>query len=142
MREIKLKAYNKKQKILRRVIVLNLKPEYENEPSVKIQLDKDTTETWFLKDCILLPYIGLKDKNRKEIFEGDIIWYCGDAQDLHYLFGREDRKLVVEFTTEDENCGFWPFCVQNWETSSVILPKKCKVVGNIYGNPELLEEKL
>ena len=70
-------------------------------------------------------YIGLKDKNGKKIFEGDVLIFDGD-------------KFVISWN--DERCGFrmdyWMFDEQYdlsefWPTSEVI--------GNIHDNPEVKE---
>lgn len=60
-------------------------------------------------------YTGLTDKNGKKIFEGDIIAYGDDR----YLVNFGDGYFSpFDFICEDE----------------------CKVIGNIYDNPELLGE--
>ena len=70
---------------------------------------------------VLMQYTGLKDKNGKEIYEGDIIkWRKG-----------------TEGVWADQ---FWAFAVK--------FPFICgnaylgEVIGNIYENPELLTEKV
>ena len=72
-------------------------------------------------------YTGLKDKNGKEIYEGDI-FHLGDI----------NIKYIVEWI----DTGFMGR--QNGNTSSVGLEywqDKIEVVGNIYENKELLEVK-
>lgn len=66
-------------------------------------------------------YTGLKDKNGKKIFEGDIV------KSKYGVF-----KSKVEWN--DSFCGFFPFC--NNETG--IFADECEVIGNIYENKELL----
>lgn len=67
-------------------------------------------------------YTGLKDKNGKKIFEGDIV------KSKYGVF-----KSKVEWN--DSFCGFFPFC--NNDTG--IFADECEVIGNIYENKELLE---
>jgi len=76
----------------------------------------------------LMQSTGLKDKNGKEIFEGDI------------LFGHagEDFWEIVEFDIEE---GKW-IRRDIWYNSKLDLSENNKfmeIVGNIYENPELLE---
>jgi uncharacterized phage protein (TIGR01671 family) len=75
-------------------------------------------------------YTGLKDKNGKKIFEGDIL-DCGD------------RVVFVEWHSK---CGTWDskFIKYKGELcSNGITPVEWKfraiIIGNIHDNPELLE---
>lgn len=76
----------------------------------------------------LMQSTGFKDKNSKEIFEGDI------------LFGHagEDFWEVVEFDTEE---GKW-IRRDIWYKSKLDLSENnefMEIIGNVYENPELLE---
>ncbi len=82
----------------------------------------------------LMQYTGLKDKNGKEIYEGDIVRLYEWEQGFEYT----DRKVVFFqgcFKVEDMNDGY--FC--NIDLVNLSL---CEVVGNIYENPELLKESI
>lgn len=76
-----------------------------------------------LQNLPIMQFTGLKDKNEKEIYEGDIIMSA-----INYKsFGNE----VVEW---DDSGGYTFFSDGEYG----INPKICKIVGNIYENPELL----
>lgn len=80
----------------------------------------------------ILQYTGLKDKNGKEIYEGDILSikiYSGDKVIV-------EGKTVVEF--KDGCFGvIWGYDKAFLSLNS-FFKAKFEVIGNIYENPELL----
>ena len=81
----------------------------------------------------LMQYTGLKDKNGKEIYDGDII------EAYEFI---QKPKMVVKF--DEEMAGFIPFIwKQALEYQDYIgyfaHEDWCIVIGNIYENPELLD---
>ncbi|MFI3837545.1 YopX family protein [Staphylococcus hominis] len=85
----------------------------------------------------LMQSTGLKDKNGTEIYEGDII-------DKGYLSKVHDEIGVVKFDKGVDSDGFhaevWLGWITDKNSSLLDVHKKCKVLGNIYENPELLED--
>lgn len=79
-------------------------------------------------------FTGLYDKNGKEIYEGDIVRW--DADNRLYAVTFESGMLYasVEECNEDMLGGF-PLHV-------LTKDGKCKIVGNIYDNQELLKSYL
>jgi uncharacterized phage protein (TIGR01671 family) len=77
-------------------------------------------------ECTLQQYTGLKDKNGKEIYEGDII--SGSFYDEEFRHA-ETLKAKVVF-----NNGAFNIALTNWHKPSL------KVIGNIFENPELLTQ--
>ena len=86
-------------------------------------------------DYEVLLYTGLKDRNAKEIYEGDIVeCKCGNTGKTIL---RQVEYIGVSFCTK--NGSFYNQKTKQREYSYVPLKPYVKVVGNIYENPELLE---
>jgi uncharacterized phage protein (TIGR01671 family) len=77
-------------------------------------------------NLILMQYTDLKDKNGKEIYENDIVQYC----DENIGIVKYDLNFV-EFNCGDHYNNF--LCKNNEEF--------IKIIGNIYENKELLNER-
>ena len=76
---------------------------------------------------ILMQYTGLKDKNGKEIYEGDIIRHDWGLNKITF----EDYSFTAEqiLTFDGKyNCNLYLSDIGS----------DCEVIGNIYENPELL----
>lgn len=90
-------------------------------------------------DCFeLMQYTGLKDKNGKEIYEGDIV--DGD----NYV-GRAVIKFGTHLTSTDyyaDNAyGFYGENIDGTEnTYSATYLDRSEVIGNVWENPELLKQ--
>jgi len=73
-------------------------------------------------------FTGLKDKNGKEIFEGDIISYP-DETNMTVSFSDTFASFIL-------NKKGWMF---GHYFGEAVNPEKCEVIGNIYENPEILK---
>ena len=78
----------------------------------------------------LMQSTGLKDKNGKEIFEGDILKSNKYITSVFY----ERGAYCVKFSRT-------PNTTVTMNVISFIEKYKTKIIGNIYENPELLEVK-
>lgn len=82
-----------------------------------------------LADIEVVQFTGLKDRNGKEIFEGDIIKNSGG------------QKAFVSFE-ECNNGGFgWCATFEGKHSHPFLIeyPKNCDVIGNIHENGDLLK---
>lgn len=83
----------------------------------------------------VMQYTGLKDKNGKEIYEGDIILFAKNIKNI--VIFKNGMFCYDSFRgTEIEN--LVPLSNYHFEYTENIA-KKIEVIGNIYENPELLK---
>lgn len=114
-REIKFRAWDKKQKKTREICMLETNNKVlENEFQAQYYFEGEYT---YSRDIELMQYTGLLDKNGKEIYEGDILKMDGGT------------PRVVFF-------GDGMFQLEGWVRISTW---KDEIIGNIYENPELLK---
>lgn len=96
---------------------------YQQEPTVeKYPVYADTVGQ----------YTGMKDKNGKRIFEGDIIDFSDRSYSDGYGVVRYDAEgTEFEFVYDDHYEGL----------GRCYYPEDVEVIGNIYDNPELLGDE-
>ena len=83
----------------------------------------------------LMQSTGLKDKNGKEIFEGDIITNGQNVMCMkrHNTLGfYVEEKGEVEFIADSA-------VLEDFEEDAKEIADRLEIIGNIYENPELLE---
>ncbi|HAA6244467.1 TPA_asm: hypothetical protein GHH54_15080 [Listeria monocytogenes] len=79
---------------------------------------------WYsFDDVVLMQYTGVKDKNGKKIFEGDICWE--EHNECYGVVKFEEGKFLYVWENIAEDL---------WEVADSI-----EIYGNIHENPELLE---
>ncbi len=139
-REIKFRAWNGERMLmgLSLVKLLNI---FEWGDTATTDTDNVEGTGWDesqrAETLMWLQFTGRKDKNGKEIYESDILawldWnYNTDKNSIEEALENPDHHYRLhKGTVEWVNGGY------DFEKS----PEYCKVIGNIYENPELLNEK-
>lgn len=140
MREIKFRAYGeiqcyyltssgwKPKKQMCQVSSLNIKT-HKCRVLYKGENGTNEYDTFELSKVNLMQYTGLKDKNGKEIYEGDVVkdYYCEYVDDK-YTVGFSDGLFYPLVQVEQ---GY--NCIDKYDKN------RFEVIGNIYENPELLK---
>lgn len=131
MREIKFRGYDKEYEKM----TYFDDEEYDYRPPLAFRLEQtfkkdsnyDDYEDFEYKDITdkleIMQYIGLHDKNGKEIYEGDIVKI-------------QDELCIVEYN-------YNAFCLKVIDQTKLygwvdFIVYKCEVIGNIYENKNLL----
>lgn len=97
------------------------------------------------KDIVLMQCTGLKDKNGKKIFEGDIIQLDDDYRKLiSSCNAKTEEDLVRKNCLVGYKDGAFMFCrnkilLDNFDSYLWLAVNHCKVIGNIYENKDLLD---
>jgi len=127
MREIKFRAWNSEEKKMYKV--LNIAPSDNGNCSVQgiatTLLEVSVKAGNYPEYFDLMQYTGLKDKNGVEIYEGDIV-------EEDWVLGKTIYK-PIEITWNQHICAF---CTGSKTLQFLI---RCVVIGNLYENPEVLD---
>jgi len=146
-REIRFRAWNPKKEIMH----------YENVgfTSGKFGIEipnYDYPEVYVGDELVGMEWTGMKDKNGKEIWEGDIVkFYFGEFESPKNLvslifeparpagFDHENATEMIDEVIFKDGCFYaWSHDVDGGRFLHN-TNENCEVIGNIYESPELLK---
>ena len=123
MREIKFRAWDKRNTIMRTWEYMGTLDYHQ-----PFSLFTDSNYDW-------QQYTGLKDKNGKEIYEGDIVSDPNRTDTPHAKMPAH-KYWVVEYKAPK-------FVMSGWNGSVAVSPELreygLEIIGNVYENPNLTE---
>ena len=135
MREIGYRAWLKEEKkIIYPKLILNdfgsvVEVAYNN---IDISSDELIEHRLLIEDVVLEQFTGLRDKNGKKIYEGDLV--------KEVIYGR--TSVIWEVRWHQEECCFELHRIRGAYYGDSLLGDNIQyeVIGDIHRNPELLEE--
>lgn len=107
----------------------------KSEISVKT-LFFERTNYYNFNDIVLMQSTGLRDKNDREIFEGDVVTDGHTAGDI------KNHPTLGFYMVDDNGMERWfsdGATIEDFEEDVETAHRILEVLGNIYTNPELLE---
>lgn len=132
MRDLKFRAWDKKQKKMLYGVSIGTIRIWDERASLL------SHEFSYSEDCIFEQYTGLKDKNGKEIYEGDIVKFA----DLELAM--EPTGVVCfadgKFFIKDWDFGDGSYHIVDFYDYNIPY-KDFEVIGSIHENPELCYNK-
>lgn len=119
MRELRFRVWDKKKKCYLAVLGCSNLTIYQVARAIVERGEEN---------IIIEQSTGVKDRNGKTIFEGDVV--KGE-----WLYGTS--KHIVKY----KDYGYYPFTVMSEDGEPIILSTQVTVVGNVHEKPDLLKEE-
>lgn len=117
MRPIKFRAWNPKEEYMHECVSVACSRENK---WISMAVMKNGYIDSLSKDCIIMQFTGLADKNGKEIYIGDVVEIEGDMYEVTV-------NEIMQIPVIDSHRG---------QGKLYSLNKICKVVGNVYEMPD------
>ena len=127
MKELKIKAWLKKEKKMVSIIGIDFNYEY-----IRYTEDDNLFNSYYkvaeFKDIELLQFTGLKDNGSQELYEADVIKFNDGIDDIYGLISYDDED------------GTYRVSYENITEHLSDREGDFEIVGNIFENPDLHEQ--
>ena len=135
MRELKFRAWDKHNKIFLYTGMFNIRIDTGD-----LQVNGSDGVVGGVE---ISQFTGLQDKNGKDIYEGDVLQYADITTDKWLILG---EKTIGVVKWKQGDCSLSPQDIeQNHKNGNYYaywgFIEQIEIIGNIYENPELLEDK-
>ena len=127
MKELKIKAWLKKEKKMVSIIGIDFNYEYIRYIEDDNLFNSDYKVAEF-KDIELLQFTGLKDNGGQELYEADVIKFNDGIDDIYGLISYDDED------------GTYRVSYENITEHLSDREGDFEIVGNIFENPDLHEQ--
>ena len=127
MKELKIKAWLKKEKKMVSIIGIDFNYEYIKYTEDD-NLFNENYKTAEFKNIELLQFTGLKDNGGQELYEADVIKFNDGIDDIYGLISYDDEDATYRVSYE------------NITEHLSDLEGDFEIVGNIFENPDLNEQ--
>jgi len=145
-REIKFRAWHNQQKrfINLNGVDINFKG-CNNEGAVYLIYEQGNLRPFPIEDIDLMQFTSLKDKNGKEIYEGDIVKWISKFKDTNIptpdKIGQvkyNQQGCVFHINYEINKKHYYKDLNADYGDGDTYIMHSIEVIGNIYENPELI----
>lgn len=143
MREIKFRCWNKEQKCWAKMNLADwgswqgapMSQNYPKDQPEEFEHVNNERYEW-------VQFTGLKDKNGREIYEGDIVKYDEGDDINHWLAGETAVVLSLPGRFTARMTPYDKFTGANQNTLNEDFGPHIEVIGNIWENPELISKEV
>ena len=107
---------------------------HKGEHEISVYNEEVNIERWTheVDPSTVCQYTGLKDKNGKRIFDGDVAKVLqGKDKDIAYVGFENGAFMLYPKTGNIYERTLWEYWYNDWDV---------EVIGNIHDNPEFLEK--
>jgi len=137
LREIKFRVWDENNKIMKKEVRgtfdLLIDMNGKLHQSMKTSFDTTLISVTFPDALIIMQYTGIKDKNGKDIYEGDVVaWTALNAIVIYGIifYLADNAQFIVTWNDGNSNA-----LGKEWSSHY-------EAIGNIHENPELMESKV